>query len=1246
MGTGTAIEPGDRIGDFTVTELLGEGGFGRVYRCLAKDKTEVAIKIQKAPVATSATQLVLVQNEIEALKRLHHPSTVRLHSFGLLEDGQVYLAMELVEGEPLNKYLQRHGRLDTVEAIRIVTKVAECLAHCHEFSVLHLDLKPSNIVLVDPHEPTIKVLDFGLAQLTRSWESASSYEVKGTPIYLAPECMVRGVSVQPGPQVDLYALGAIFYELLAGKPPFAGDHDQQELLRLKQHDKFTSLRELAPLVPEPVMAFVDELLTHDPAWRPTSAARVAARLRSLYYLALHGTGGDDRDHSDGIDLARANTDESPALRLVVSRPEIPAEEVPFVGRARELDGLWKRYTAAQSGRGQSVALVGEPGIGKSRVLGEVLNRVESASEAVIGYGRCRELGSLVAYSSLREALAQIARALLYGRSEKLKDGRQAAAEVLTGAVRTLENIVPELGWLAARSSSGAAARSSLPPRTVAQAIGRVLTAIAKAVPVILAIEDLHWADQGTQQVLNDLAASLGERVFLVVTSRPVGEGLAGVAETIHLGPLDAADNKRLLGKLSDSGLVAKLVDSVPLLASGNPLFNIQVLQNLEQEGYLTRSSDGLVELTGGIGKSYRPPDSVSEVLRRTLDALPAPTRSVLSVAALLGRSFLIADLEALALFSAEEISTALAQAAERQLCRVVDDTGNFAHDTIREALEASVDQARRPGFHDAIAKRLERRGGEPGALGHHLALAGRKLDAAIAFFQAGTEADRLRDAMSAARHFERAVDLLINLPADDDRNLRLLRSAYEFARVGCLLDDTGSTLKLLDRTAAALGDALPPERKIALKAAYARVHYVRGEFVQAVGLSRECLAVQSQDPSVRVYHMVPANIIGRALVAGGRPGPALGPLKKGCEMAEAAAEASELCHSLGLLGVALSYTGSFAEAREAIDYSARLARELADPVRLLAASFYRAVLAECQFDWEEGIRQTTRLLRQAEQLSMGGLYLYAGTIYAGRHQFHMGRIERARVLLGNAISLGDRFGIVSMGRGWAWAFLGDVHFVAGRMQKAEEAYRKAVEYGLAGGGDDHSWALGMVGLAHCAARMHRDLATLRKIYDEVMAKMRAIDLLTPQLHALERFAEGFAELGATDEAKRCLADREALATRLGATRRDFWPEVPKELAHRVGEEGAAPSTATILTPSSARDFWSRFHKEESTQQARVKVALDPTLARLTPAESSHHAAPDARTEIGMPASEKDGEPCDLLESLSTIESYDLKLKNR
>ncbi len=220
-------------GKYEVTGLVGTGGMGAVYRAIqAPLGREVAVKVILAKDVKRRLQRQRFNREAKAIARLSHSSTVRLFDFGEEADGALFMVLELIRGPTLRRILQEERRLEPSRVAAIARQVLGALAEAHALGIVHRDLKPDNMMMV--HEQLVgervKILDFGIARLVgtdqleasqdgSSEDALQTYDgvVVGSPHYMAPE-QTDGTDI--GPQADLYALGAVMYELLTGAPPY------------------------------------------------------------------------------------------------------------------------------------------------------------------------------------------------------------------------------------------------------------------------------------------------------------------------------------------------------------------------------------------------------------------------------------------------------------------------------------------------------------------------------------------------------------------------------------------------------------------------------------------------------------------------------------------------------------------------------------------------------------------------------------------------------------------------------------------------------------------------------------------------------------------------------------------------------------------------------------------------------------------------------------------------------------------
>ena len=286
---------GEYIGNYRLTRLLGEGGMGMVYQAVHDGVGgQAAIKILRPEVAQKKDATTRLFNEARAANSIPHPGIVRIFDCGYTSQGVAYLAMEYLAGESLRARIDRERSLSVADALRIARQIASVLQAAHARQVVHRDLKPDNIMLVpDPELPggeRVKLLDFGVAKLAETLNAepmlTRSDMLMGTPTYMAPE-QCRGAK-HVTDRSDVYSLGVILYQMLAGVPPFTGD-TVGELIAMHLADSEPLLAELAPHVDPEVCMLVHAMLRKKPAERP-SVEEVAQELKRLQIMASQAEG--------------------------------------------------------------------------------------------------------------------------------------------------------------------------------------------------------------------------------------------------------------------------------------------------------------------------------------------------------------------------------------------------------------------------------------------------------------------------------------------------------------------------------------------------------------------------------------------------------------------------------------------------------------------------------------------------------------------------------------------------------------------------------------------------------------------------------------------------------------------------------------------------------------------------------------------------------------------------------------------
>jgi class 3 adenylate cyclase len=746
-------------GRYQVRRFIGEGAKKRVY--LAHDTRldrDVAVALIKLEGLDEAGR-VRVRREAQAMGRLgDHPNIVTVHDIGE-DDGRLFIVSQYMAGGDLERVLEQceDRRLPIDETLRISTELCDALEYAHDRGVVHRDVNARNVWL--SADGTAKLGDFGLAvSLDRSRLTQEGMMV-GTVAYMAPE---QSLGRPPDVRSDLYALGATMYELLTGRPPFLGD---DAVAIISQH---INTPPVAPSwhrkdVPEQVETLVLDLLEKDPERRPKSAAVIRERLQQV--------------------------SSTPALREPVADTPLanPLDRLAsgvFVGREEQLDQLREGVENALSGRGRVLLLVGEPGIGKTRTSEELATYARMRGAQVL-WGRCYEGEGAPAYWPWLQIVRAYA---LESEPQTLVSEMGPGAADIAEVVSEVRERLPGL---------------PTPPKlTPEQARFRLFDSITTFLrnagsrqPMVLVLDDLHWADKPSLLLFQFVARELdSSRLLLVGTYRdvevgrqhPLEQTLAELArmqkgDRVLLRGLADEDVSRFIELTTGHTPPRALVEAVYRETEGNPFFMQEVVRLLESDGRIEQGDSAT-------SWSVEIPQGVRQVIGRRLNGLSEECNRVLTIGSAIGREFDLGVLSRVAELEEDAVLELLEQAEEARIIGEVEGTSatyRFSHALVRETLYGEIRTTRRVRMHRRIAEVIEERHAgrlEPhlAELAHHYceAAAGGAVDKAVDY--AAQAARRALESLAfeeAANHFERAlIALEAGDPIDQTKRCELMMS--------------------------------------------------------------------------------------------------------------------------------------------------------------------------------------------------------------------------------------------------------------------------------------------------------------------------------------------------------------------------------------------------------------------------------------------------------------------------------------
>jgi tetratricopeptide (TPR) repeat protein len=745
---------GQTIDDrYRIEALIGRGGMGAVYRAtdLAENRP-VALKILHFYLdPETGVALTRFRREFRILARLDHPHIVQAYGYGTYNDSP-YLVLEFLAGRTLTEELAA-GPLPRARLLLIARQICEALIHLHAQSIIHRDLKPGNLMLVFPDNGQaetslqVKLMDFGLIRQTDlSMQLTQEGVALGTVAYMAPE-QAQGLPVDF--RADLYALGIILYEMTTGRLPFV--HENPAMILIQQlTTPPPAPRQFRPDLDEPLEQLILDLLAKEPARRPASTELVATRLAQL-------------------------ADETAPMPAPPQKRADLIPRVPLIGRESALNELSQRWTRLHTDKhGQVILLAGTAGAGKTRLLTEASWQVQLGDDRFIR-GQCREQASLP-YQPLDEVLD----ALLPG---------------LPAAVR--DTLPVELTRLLPGASAGASddIRTGTTPAGADQAEARlrlfaacweVLRQAAQSRALMIAIEDVQWADPTTLELLGYLAHRLDQAdILLILTYRPEEIESGGplailqrdlrhdqLSHKITLPPLGHDQvGEFLRAALGREHVPHWLVDSFHQATGGNPLFIEETLKALAAEGQVAEwareESSQWRRLPSTI---LQLPQNVLALAERRLQALAADDRVILTSAAVLGSEFPFALLQGVTKLDEDTLLDAIDRLLATHLIEELplqdgQDRYRFSQEALRQALLNSISQRR--------LRRLRQRAGETfqalydtsqprywPILAHHFAEAGDVSQALKYFILAGDAAAQVYANAEAAAHYNHALEIV------------------------------------------------------------------------------------------------------------------------------------------------------------------------------------------------------------------------------------------------------------------------------------------------------------------------------------------------------------------------------------------------------------------------------------------------------------------------------------------------------
>src|SRR5688572_6947983 len=962
---------------YRIINKVGEGGMGQVFK--AEDMRlgrHVAIKLLSTQSTLDTTARRRLLAEAQSASVLNHPNVVTIYTIEEQDDLN-FIVMELVEGDTLTSHLTLHGALPLTNLLDMGIQVAEALDAAHSIGLIHRDIKPSNI-LITP-KGVAKVADFGLAKMLRVNSEEVDREaqtlaanltgpgmVLGTTGYMSPE-QTRGEQLDA--RTDIFSLGSVLYEAATRTRAFSGPSVLTVMHSIATIDPAPPSR-LRPELPREFDVILERALAKDKLMRYSTAGELASALRSLR-ASLSGTWS--------------------GFPIVYDPDLIDRSSPSFVGRELEMRKLEGFLKNAIEGTGRVVFITGEPGIGKTSLSDEFLRRIRKQKNGLlIARGRCVEqYGTGEAYLPFLDAMGE----LLQG------PGRERIAAILRTYAPTWCMELPT-----AFASSGSLEK--LQQETIGatkermmREMGDALGILATSSPVVLLLEDLHWADPSSVDLLRHLCQRIAtQRLMIVGTFRSGDVERSGHPLKSYKAEMKAHNlceeialdswSREHIAEYVDATFApndfpGELVSLIHEKTEGHPLFAANLLQYLGERGDLSKTNNHWTLARPLKEMTLEAPESIRGMISKKIDALDAEERRSLQYASVEGTEFhstVTAKLLGVDEIDLEELLAKIAKT--HRLIEVLGEQElpdgslatryRFAHALYQNFLYGDLVNKRRIALHQQAGEQLLSHFGKRAPqIATQLAIhfeRGRDFTRAVEYLiHAGDHAAKLYGYAEAEKHYSQALGLVEKLSADSQaENL-------------CTLYHKRGT-----------------------------VNHAVGNFTQAANDFTKMLD-QAQALNSLELQSAALNSLTMTLFFSHRLEETLTRAAEALEVAERAGNERLRSDTMLMIGLKHLCYGELKEAKAILDDLVETARRLDYKPALCGGLIWRACLHFFQSEYELAIAKAREGIRLASELRDGFLWLTA-MFFVGLSQGNQGKMSAALATLEDAMAKARRNG--------------------------------------------------------------------------------------------------------------------------------------------------------------------------------------------------------------------------------------------
>lgn len=1051
-------------GKYKLVEMLGEGGMAVVYRAnRLRIGDDVAVKILRSEVMRDLVTQARFEREAQAAARIKHPNIVTIHDFGTSSEGFTYLIMELLTGPTLEMELRNHGQFSIERAVTILASVCKAISAAHREGIIHRDLKPSNILLhrFNDGQELVKVVDFGIVKMrsTRTAESRLTQvnNLLGTPHYMSPEqCLSRELDVRS----DVYTIGVIAYELLVGRLPF----DRPTVLEIMEAHVKTlppSLRSFRATIPAALDYAVLRALSKNPEQRPQTAYAFAQELTSAVGMrnlssitgASQAVATLKAPTSDMLTPVR-NTQSSPRLRdtLGVVLPKSPPDFEVFVNRRREMERLGAEYYQLLGGKARPIMMLGDQGIGLSRLGEEFKNWVRQQGSSALMTRFYEPVGG--GQSSLHIWLDTARRMLGISRKD------------IRNETELVEIISKKTGIELADIFNKSGSSIETDKWRIFEVISQMLLRALGDQHGVFIFDNIHFADPLNLELLSYLVRNGRTRflyLFLLRADIAARKGhycynwltnfsKMGSYESIRLQPFNEQEMRQLLeGVLGSFQMPERALEKFWNVSRGNPYYICEILKLLLNDGRLSLREDAWYYEERG---ETVLPESLQQLGELKLARLDEDLMELLRQASVIGQEFSFSLLEQLTGLDEDKLGDLLERAVKDIIVEELGKTGEeyrFHDPALYMMLYEGLSRRHRRRLHlqvgeilenivTANPKKLQRFGSR---LVYHY-YNGNSHEKVFKFSLPAAEEARSRLALGEAEtYYSWGIDSALHLEDDGETpDIEIYtRLQTGFAEVSMLLGKNDRASELLDKAyklAKKIGNGALLGR---LHLAQSRLELSRSDFEQGLRCVEDGL-VHAQEAGELALEGQLLMSMARIYNSMGRHEEAVGPLECNLEIARQLEDQATESQSLSLLGRILGFLGNFKQARSFAEEALRLARltkdRFAEMIALLRLGQIETQITEYDKAFEI-FDLGLDMSRSFESSPLEGAFLNSiGDVYRS-----LGELEMARSCYQKYLAIAQMTGNLSA-QAISILNLGTVTLQMGLLVDAKELFEQAL----------------------------------------------------------------------------------------------------------------------------------------------------------------------------------------------------------